>query len=182
MEEIILRPTGQVPFAFIGDITEEWSCQYVNGIEQIRWHEISLYSIADSDEEILEIKYRTQWQREVGHTEFHYINDELVLATLLQLYDPLLYLEGYPKGQEFETKQAKLKQQILGDWHRLKSEVYESLEISVPLPIAEPLIKLLNPISDNLRREVLIESDRRGLPAATFIEDLLLPFYLNRQV
>jgi hypothetical protein len=181
MEEIILRPTGQVPFAFVGDITEEWSCQYVNGVEQLRWHEISLYSITDSDEEILEIKYRTQWQREVGYTEFHYIDDELVVATLLQLYDPLLHLEGYPKGQEFEAKQFKLKQQLLGDWNRLKAEVYESLEISVPLPIAERPVEIPSSISDCLHREVLLEARKQGLSATTFIESMLLPLYLNKQ-
>lgn len=184
MEQIIIRPTGEVPFKFFGSITEEWGSQYIQGREQTRWHEIALYSIDDSDVEILQISYETRWAGETGYIETHHIQDELTIATLLQLYDPLAYLVGYPDGEAFAAKRADLNRRITSAWNEIKAEVYESLEIAVPLSIrssAESTASLGSdwpkPIPLALHRAVLNESNQRKMTASAFVGEVLLPFY-----
>jgi hypothetical protein len=176
MTEIIIRPTNQVPLRFEGSETERWSCEYVNGRQQTRWHEIVLYGIDNQDTEILEIAYHTNWAAETNFVEVHHIEDELTIATLLQIYDPLDHLIGYPEGVAFEKKRQEQQAQITRNWQALKAEVYESLEISMVLkpPAQTPATDLdwSKSIAARLHLEVITEAANRKIPPVEVAREL----------
>jgi hypothetical protein len=176
MTEIIIRPTGLVPYRFNGSETESWSCQYVQGRDRSRWHEITLYSIDNSDAEVLAISYRTTWAGEVSHTEVYLIEDELEIANSLQLYDPLKFLIGYPDGEAFRDKKIKQREEISRNWNSLKAEVYKSLEICTPLPQKNKSAQEcdeLESIIVLLRDEIMTEANKRQLPGIEVARQLL---------
>ena len=48
---------------------------------------------------------------------------------ILDAYDPIQFLIGFPQGERFEGKQQRLEAQIKSDWVALKTQALQSLGV-----------------------------------------------------
>jgi hypothetical protein len=177
MSEITIQASGEVPVKFQGELQYAWDSKLVQGRDRSRWHEVRLYLIDDSDEEVLTICFLTQWPGEVSHAEYHRIASEADITSALQAYDPIRYLVGYPPGAAFDEKRQDLQGQIASDWYLVKGEVYRDLEIAVPL---NPSPDWNYSIPFALHREVLREAGKRQVAPIDLICGILTDFYEDR--
>lgn len=181
MEIITLTPTGQVPIQFTGEQNNSWSSRIVNGREQNRWFEIVLYDQANSDEEILHLVYHTQWDGESNFEEVWTIVDEDRIVALIQNYNPLAHLKGYPQGAAFAKKQQDLEHRIVDGWNNIAKEIYFDLEISQSPPPAKSAEELnwAHSIPFSLHHQVMTEARKRKLKPFEMAQELV-DFYQQR--
>jgi hypothetical protein len=181
LETITLSPTGQVPIQFTGELDRDWSSRIVNGREQNRWHEVTLYSQANSDEEILHIAYHTQWAGESDFDEVYTIVSEERIVALIQNYNPLAHLKGYPQGEAYAKKQQDLEHRIIDGWNNIAKEIYFDLEISQSPPPAKSAEELnwAHSIPFSLHHQVMTEARKRKLKPFEVAQELL-GFYQQR--
>jgi hypothetical protein len=126
MPEIILSRTGDVPLKFEGDCIAEVSTRLARGQERNRWFEVALYRTRGA-KYVLAIGYRTQWQGEHDvDSVIPCVNPEEVRQEL-QLFDPLRDVTGYPLGEAYAEKQARLERTLRLDWANAIRELFQDL-------------------------------------------------------
>ena len=129
METYQLTRTGDRPLTFEGEVIAEAGAMWVNQKEQLRWHEITLYRTGGGSY-VLAIGYFTQWQGEQDHRAVYHAKDVEALMEELQMYDPLEHIMGYPPGDQYEERQARLERVVLANWAHLVSEILEGEEFA----------------------------------------------------
>jgi hypothetical protein len=122
---IKLQSTGQMPFEFEGQSAFEGSTEIHKSAERNRFHEIGIYKTKTGW--VLHIGYTTRWSGEHDYSEVWRRDALSQLIDIICEYDPLKYLAGYPTGQRFEEKQARLKIEIQRDWEALKTYALSGL-------------------------------------------------------
>jgi hypothetical protein len=123
-----LEVTGELPLEFEGECIFSESSHWTNGVERSRYHLIAIYTPDDnSSDRILHIEYKTNWQGEPSHSNLWELQSPEEVIEVLNAYDPLYYLIGFPKSPHFEDKQETLKRQIKSDWLALKTQALQAL-------------------------------------------------------
>ena len=83
MEEIIINRTGAVPLKFRGKEIAFNSNKWLDGCEQNRYHEVTVYETAGG-KIIVVIEYITLWQSESNSTETFECQDYQEVITILE--------------------------------------------------------------------------------------------------
>lgn len=122
MTDITIPRTGDMPLAFAGELIDEASSRRVAGVERNRWHEIALYRTAGG-KYVAHIGYRTQWQGEQEHDQAAVIDGPMAVAEYLRTWIPATVVAGYPPGEAYAGKQARLLATVEADYQALISEV-----------------------------------------------------------
>ncbi len=124
-----IEETGDLPLEFEGTLIFEDSSRWVNARENNRFHELSLYQVEVPEGElyVVHIHYKTFWQGEDCFSHCYQVKSKAEIKEVLQRYDPIEYLQGYPKGEQWEEKQAALEQRLTFDWRQLKVNALKAL-------------------------------------------------------
>lgn len=125
MEAFRIPRTGQVPLVFEGTELASTSSQWVAGKDQTRWHAVSVYQTAGGHC-VVAIGYCTRWQGEEDWAAAA-VCDLADVADVLDRYDPVEHLVGFPPGQQFAVKQLRLVQALQEDWAALVSRILDQL-------------------------------------------------------
>jgi hypothetical protein len=125
---VVLHPSGRAPVAFAGQKLAEAGGRIVAGQERNRWHELALYRLAGGGQHrgpqyVLAIRYRTQWLGEHDRCEVIDSSAAGDLVAELQAYDPCGHVLGYPPGEQYEAKRARLHSQLRQDWEAAVSDL-----------------------------------------------------------
>ena len=129
MQTYELEITNELPLEFEGELLFEDSNHWTNGRDNNRWHELNIYRAVDEEDEyfIVWINWRTIWQGEESIAEFFTADSKDDIRSVLDEYDPIAYLIGYPDGDRYQDKQARLEQKLSFDWNRLKATALNNL-------------------------------------------------------
>jgi len=122
---ITLTRTGQPPLRFTGELLEESDGQIVNGKDHNRWHELAVYRTAGS-KYVVKICYRTRWDGELDRDQAAIVEKPEAVAFALQDYDPCAPVGGYPAGDAYADKQARLMSDIRRRYDAQVSEILAS--------------------------------------------------------
>jgi hypothetical protein len=134
-----LEVTGELPLEFEGECIFAESSHWTNGVERARYHRIGIYTPDDNpSDRILHIEYVTHWQGEQDYYWLWECQSPEEVIEVLNAYDPLKYLMGFPKSPHFEEKQQTLKRQIQSDWIALKTQALQSLGVKRLLRQGKP--------------------------------------------
>ena len=127
MKTITLERTGNRPLQFEGEEIAHSDTQWSHGKDASRWHELTLYR-EKNGRYFLHIVYKTRWKGELENHTVEECGDGERLAEYLQYeYDPTGFLVGYPHGQQFEEKQARLVRDITARYQHAVSELLADL-------------------------------------------------------
>lgn len=132
MQEHKLTRTGNVPLAFAGEQLARESGRWHAGVEQNRWHEITVYKTA-AGRVVVAITYRTLWQGETDYHAVEVVDDLRAAAAVLRAYVPAEYLLGYPpalEGTQFALKQARLQRSLEDRYRDAVTAVLDALDIT----------------------------------------------------
>lgn len=104
MEDIMLYPTGQRPIKTTGELIATAGS---NDGRATRWHWIDLYRTAGGNF-VLVIDYHTRWQGEQDKETVFIEPTPQAVASRLEEYRPEKDAKGFPVGQQYAAKQARL--------------------------------------------------------------------------
>jgi crotonobetainyl-CoA:carnitine CoA-transferase CaiB-like acyl-CoA transferase len=107
MNEMILQRTGLAPLRFRGELLARSEGRIQNGRDHNRWHDLRVYRTAGGTF-VVAIGYRTQWQGESDHDQAETCPEPGDVVTVLTTYDPTGPVTGYPAGDAYAEKQARL--------------------------------------------------------------------------
>lgn len=105
-ETVTLRRSGQPPLRFRGELLAESDGERQAGKEHNRWHELAVYRTAGG-QFVVRIAYRTRWEGELDRDAAE-VTDAPGVAAALRDYDPAAPVEGYPVGDAYAERQARL--------------------------------------------------------------------------
>lgn len=129
MNEYTLTRTGQAPLHFTGEILADEDSRLTAGRENNRWHEMRVYRTKGGNY-VVEVIYRTQWQ---GEEDYFWALEAAAASSvemrlreiLCEINDPV---KGFPLGQQYEEKQARLLHDLQQRFEVLTSDVLGSSE------------------------------------------------------
>jgi len=107
MQTYTLRRTGEAPLEFEGELLALANSRQPEGLRNNRWHELALYR-SESGYYLVEVVYRTQWQGELDHHQVAVCVDAGGVPNVLQRWDPCRHVDGYPPGEQYADRQARL--------------------------------------------------------------------------
>jgi hypothetical protein len=125
--EFTIPRTGDRPLKFTGERIAHADGERVRGKEQSRWHEIAIYHGPGGY--VVQIAFRTKWQHELDHDFAAWVSlapgepPGKNVAALLQNYGATAYLKGFPEGEYYVERQAKLVADLTQRYNALVSEV-----------------------------------------------------------
>lgn len=122
-----LKRSGQAPLAFQGELLAEADGQMVSGKDQNRWHEVSVYR-TEGGKYVAAVAYRTRWQGELDRDFAEVVGQAEAVAAVLREYSPTEYVQGYPAGDAYAERQARLFRDLRQRYDALVTEVLESDE------------------------------------------------------
>lgn len=102
--------TGNAPLKFDGELVAmsvPAAELEKKGKDAKRWHELSLFRTS-TGKYVLVISYRVEWKGEFDHYYAEVIPDIQSTIRAIQVYDPVAHVIGYPPGQQYAEKQARL--------------------------------------------------------------------------
>lgn len=121
-EEFTLPRSGRAPLRFRGELLAESDGERQAGREQSRWHELAVYR-TDGGVFVVRIAYRTRWEGELHRDEAEAATAAEV-AAVLRHYNPAAPVQGYPPGDAYAERQARLVANVR---RRYESQVSEIL-------------------------------------------------------
>ncbi len=127
-ETVLISRTGQPALCLTGyGLVATASSRSTSGPRQNRWHEIDLWCADDQiqgpeQRYCLAIRYRTQWDGELGHDHAEILLRRQI-GDALRHYDPLEHLVGYPEGGAYAQKQALLQRSVRSGYEHAVSEL-----------------------------------------------------------
>jgi hypothetical protein len=170
--------TGELSLEFDGISLISESNHWVNGQDRNRYHSIDIYEPSDGGY-ILHICFVTHWQGEHDQKEVWELGTLDQVVKILENYDPIEFLIGFPNGQHFAEKQARLEDALARDWVELKGKVLNSLGIKRTRGKGQPQHPLgacRNPgwsIPEKLRLAVDAEAERKGIKTSEAVTKIL---------
>lgn len=127
MPEYTLTRTGNLPLRFEGKLIAEASSKWTNGRENNRWHVLKLYR-TESRNYVLAIGFRTQWQGEQNTDVVIIAKSPADIQKRVADFVPLPPGVGYPPGEAYIDKQARLVNTMTTSFDHLVSDLFEGLE------------------------------------------------------
>lgn len=121
----ILPRTGNAPLKFEGElIAESRPTQDPDkpGKDPKRWHELALFRTAGG-QYVVSISYRADWKGEHDHHHAEVVPDVPNAVRIIREYDPLAHVMGYPPGEQYAPKQARLLAEIRQRYEAQVSEL-----------------------------------------------------------
>lgn len=123
-----LDRTGRPPLAFEGEFLAR-----ADGEEYLdqrgrnpRWHDISLYRTG-AGRYVLHVRYFAEWKDEVGYDEALVLDGPGGVVAALRDLDPVAHVAGYPPGEQFQKKQARLLHDVKVRFDRCVSDLFAQL-------------------------------------------------------
>ncbi len=176
------------PLEFEGELLGEFTSRsHQNSVsgDQNRWWDVAIYREGLNCENgyIAHIVWNSCWKGEgkfADIIEASTIND---LADLLRAYNPLKSLVGYPSGEHFEEKQARLKERFRGIYQHLLSQVFEELGVKRKRSRGNPghpLGPCKNPgwsIPQQIREQVAKEASAQNQTESQWVTERLASFF-----
>lgn len=126
-EEHTVPRTGQAPLTFRGECLASADGEVQGGKDRNRWHEISVYR-TPKGAYVVRVAYKTRWQGELDHDFAETTTDASAVATILRGYDPTEFVQGFPEGAAYESKQARMLADLRLRYESLVSEALASDE------------------------------------------------------
>lgn len=126
VEEHTLPRSGMAPLMFRGVLLAESDGQRQAGREQNRWHELAVY-VTEAGSYVVRIAYRTRWEGELDRDSAEVVEDAAGVGYTLQDYDPCARVQGYPVGDAYAERQARLMADVR---RRYESQVSDLLRSS----------------------------------------------------
>ncbi len=121
MADYMLRRTGLPPIKFKGTLLVQRSSKDadspVHGSG--RMYTIRVYR-HDDGRYVCQVLYGTTW---AGEYDVDWAVYGESVARLLECYEPLRGVRGYPTGERFQAKQERLKASMRATWESLVSDV-----------------------------------------------------------
>ena len=111
--EHVLTRTGNSPLKFAGELIAESRQELMErttakpGKAPKRWYELALYRTA-SDQYVVAIAYRAEWQGEYNHYEAVGVSDIQSAVQVFRNYDPIVHVVGFPPREAYAARQARL--------------------------------------------------------------------------
>ncbi len=102
--------TGNAPLKFHGELVARSAPTAESEKKEKgakRWHELSLFRTS-TGKHVLAISYRVEWKGEYDYYYAEVFSDIPSLIGAIQSYDPVAHVIGYPPGQQYAEKQARL--------------------------------------------------------------------------
>jgi len=124
---IRLVRTGSADVTFTG---RELARSDGSGADRTRWHELSLYAM-DPQGYALSIRYRTQWEGEHGRDEVCLVGTADDVVSAVEDHDPTAAVTGYPPGEQYAAKQARLLADIRSRYEHQVSDLLRQADITV---------------------------------------------------
>jgi hypothetical protein len=126
-----LPRTGQPPLAFTGTLLADVCGHYVNGHEQVRYHELALYK-SDTPLEhangfvwdhVFRIAYVSRFKAEIGYNfACSCRGPDDARWTIENQYDPTCHIAGYPPLPAYAARQKRLIEDVQRAYWQLVSE------------------------------------------------------------
>lgn len=132
--EVLIRRTGDAPLQIIGyGLAAQATSHTQQGTRSSRWHELELWShderlTGPEQRHCIVVRYRTQWQGELGHHWAQLVLRRDVAATL-RAYDPLEHVLGYPPGEQFRARDERMRREIVAGWEHAVSDLLEQAAV-----------------------------------------------------
>lgn len=112
---------------FVGEIASSGTSKQAGGRDHNRWHEITVYKTIDNDVVVI-VRYRTQWQGEMEHSQAERFKTNAEAARFLEAYSwPNMGSIGWPPLPDYERKQERLMADLKLGWSNLVGEVLHEL-------------------------------------------------------
>jgi hypothetical protein len=133
-DEMILRRTGGAALMLRGyGLIAQATSRAQTGTRQSRWHEIDVWAddsqiAGPAQRHAIAIRYRTQWQGELGH-DYATVVERQEIARVLTTHDPLTHVAGYPPHEHYAQKQRRILSEIRAGWEHAISEVLEIAKV-----------------------------------------------------
>lgn len=139
MSKYLLTRTGDRPLAFEGELLATASSEGIPGksprgvaqADEVRWHIITLYRLAQSEGIVVAVSYHTEWSTETGHDAVEICSTLESTTSWLRTYDPLAWFIGPPPGgpgSSQEQRQMRLRKDLKLRYENLISDVLACLE------------------------------------------------------
>lgn len=185
MTKFVLEITGESPYDFDGEILYSGNNLFQKGKEQNRFHSIDIYK--SEDEEglffVIYICYKTLWKGEQNHYFEAEVDTEQDLVKVLDTYNPIAYLLGYPPGPQFAEKQSRLKKSLTTNWLDLKTKAISALNLKRQARRGNPghpLGPCKNPgwsIPEKIREIVSNRAKETGDPESAIVTSALAIYF-----
>ncbi len=133
--EFLLPRSGQAPLKFRGAKVAAADGSWQSGRKQNRWHELVIYR-TDDGRYVVRIAYSTRWEGECDHDAAEVVADVAEVGRLLAEYDPIEHLAGFPPGEQYAGRQAKLAADVHSRYQALVTEVLGAEMFAVDLSAA----------------------------------------------
>lgn len=117
-----LRRTGKPPLRFQGELLAE---EEGDGRDRTRWHSLRVYRTAGG-RYVLHIEYTTRFQGESDYCAAWVLEDAVAVGKKLTEYDPTAHVAGFPPGEHYAEKQARLLADIRRRYEAQVSEILAS--------------------------------------------------------
>jgi arylamine N-acetyltransferase len=127
MQTYTISRTGDVPLKFEGERLAGVSTQQISGKDRNRWYEVDLYRTRVG-KYVLKVHYMTLWQGEQFSTHVILCNTTADVRKSLLDFDPMQDVSGYPPGEAYAEKQARLERTLKLDWAAGVRELFEGIE------------------------------------------------------
>lgn len=121
-DTITLKRTGKAPLRFTGELIKESDG---GSRDANRWHELAVYRTAKG-KYVVRIAYRTRWQGELDRDTAEIVAKPNEVAAALEEYDPCSPVGGYPAGEAYADRQARLMNDIRRRYDAQVSELLAS--------------------------------------------------------
>jgi hypothetical protein len=126
MQTYTLSRTGDVPLKFEGDELAFITTRPDDPGRFARWYEAAIYRTRGGTF-VLFIAYRTNRGEPSVERAILCDSPEAVRAELTR-YDPLEHLAGFPPGEAYAEKQARLERTLRLDWQTAVRDLFEGIE------------------------------------------------------
>lgn len=128
-ETITLPRSGHAPLRFTGELIAETDGRAVAGRDHNRWHTLAVYRTS-AGRYVVAIGYRTRWEGELDRDLALVCGSPADVAETLLAFDPCDGVQGYPAGEAYAAKQARLILDLRQRFEALVSEVLDSDEFA----------------------------------------------------
>lgn len=117
MNSYTLQRTGQAPLTFSGEMIVESDTATA---KLARWHELAIYQTTGGSY-VVSIVYRTKWLGELDHHTAVVATSLRASAKALVAHDPTACVHGYPAGDAYAHRQARLLSGVLAQYQATTS-------------------------------------------------------------
>jgi hypothetical protein len=111
-QKITLPRSGDAPLTFLGELLAESDGSGQCGRTNNRWYELEIYRVAGercgAGDYVVSIGYRTRWQGELDHFQAESCDSPAEVRAALREYDLVAHVGGYPPGEQYADRQARL--------------------------------------------------------------------------